>query len=93
MEAAPQNKSSNPNQVYAGIGKNLLCFAIDVSFQCNYDGYIGLFAKKNKNEEYYRKLWAIQSMYSIPPYYYFPTDKSAKLIKNYLPGGVRWCHG
>ncbi|MFD1037081.1 hypothetical protein ACFQ3N_01390 [Virgibacillus byunsanensis] len=91
MEAAPQNKFSNPNQTYAGIGKNLLCFAVELSFQLNYEGYIGLFAKRNQNEDYYRKLGAIQSRFNFTPYYFFPTNKSAELHNRYLPGGVQWC--
>lgn len=91
MESAPHNKYSHSNQLYSGIGKNLLCFAIDLSFQLNYEGYIGFYAKKNQNEDYYKKLGAIRSRFGIPPYYYFPTSRSIRLLNEYLPGGVHWC--
>lgn len=48
MEAAPHNKYSNPNQTHTGIGKSLLCLAMDLSFQLKYEGFIGLFAKRTK---------------------------------------------
>lgn len=91
METAPSNKYNNRNQTYAGVGKDLLCFAIDLSFQLNYEGFVGLFAKINQNEKYYKKLGAFQSRIGLPPYYYFPTKNSAILLNQYMPGGVQWC--
>lgn len=91
MEAAPVNRLDHPNRKYTGVGKNLLCFAIHQSFELGYDGYIGLSAKRNFNDMYYLKLGAIQARGGVPPYFYFPTRSSIKLVQDYMPGGVQWC--
>lgn len=80
MGAASINRLVNPKQKYTGIGKNLLGFAIPQSFELGYEGYIGLSAKKYFNDSYYLKLGAIQARGGIPPYFYFPTDVSIKLL-------------
>ena len=93
MESAPHNQFNQPNQQYAAVGKNLLCFAMDYSLSIpTFEGFIGLVAKKNNNEEYYTKLQAEISNYiDGKPYYFFETSISKSLVKQYLPGGVTIC--
>ncbi|WML41557.1 hypothetical protein RCG19_07875 [Neobacillus sp. OS1-2] len=93
MESAPHNQFNYPNQQYAAVGKNLLSFAMTYSLSIpSFEGFVGLMAKKNYNEEYYTKLQAEISNYiDGRPYYYFETSFSNSLAKHYLPGGVTIC--
>ncbi|QQZ08509.1 hypothetical protein [Heyndrickxia vini] len=93
MESAPQNKRDFPKRKYAYSGNHLLCFAMDYSFTLEFEGYVGLFAKKNYNEEYYRdKLGATLASYQEGrPFYFFDTDKSEGLLRSHFVGGVTIC--
>lgn len=93
MEAAPHNQYNHPDQKYSEVGKHLLAFAMNHSLSFpEFEGFVGLFAKKNYNEKYYTKLQAEVSNYiDGKPYFYFDTNASKSLVKQYLPGGVTIC--
>lgn len=91
MEAAPHNRTTHEHPKYAGVGKNLLCFAINFSVDAGFEGFIGLSPKKNTNEKYYQTLGAKQARSGVPPYYYFDTSRSSHLLNKYMPGGVQLC--
>jgi hypothetical protein len=93
MEAAPHNQYNRSNRQYGGVGKTLLAFAMNYSLSFpEFEGYVGLMAKKNYNEEYYKNLQArISSYIEGKPYYYFDTSVSESIVRHYLPGGVTIC--
>ncbi len=93
MESAPHNQFNKPNQQYAAIGKNLISFAMAYSLSIpEFEGFVGLEAKKNHNEVYYKDLKAVISNYiDGKPYYYFETSISKSHLKKYSPGGVNLC--
>ena len=92
METSPQNQYNHPKRRYAGVGKNLLCFAMYHSFLIEYDGFVGLYAKKNYNEKYYQAIGGICTHESEGrPFYTFFPDKSRNLIKSHMAGGVTIC--
>jgi hypothetical protein len=79
MEAAPHNRYYAEDRQYKGVGKNLLCFAMHHSLQFfeDFEGYVGLTANKNYNEEYYQNIDAIfANEVEGRPYYFFETDIS-----------------
>ncbi|MDQ0859828.1 hypothetical protein [Bacillus sp. V2I10] len=93
MESAPHNKFQSSKQVYSSVGKNLLAFAMCVSFSYKeFEGYVGLYAKLNYNELYYSKLKAnLANYHQGRPYMYFDTEASQELVSKYMPGGYRLC--
>ncbi|MGD6900480.1 hypothetical protein [Bacillus infantis] len=94
MEAAPYNQFNNPHQEYASVGKVLLAFAMNYSLNIQrFEGYVGLEAKRNYNEDFYLKLNAqLANLINGKPYYFFSdTDGSINHLKKYLPGGVNIC--
>lgn len=94
MESAPHNRYDAEDRRYKGVGKSLLCFAMHHSLQyyVDFEGYVGLTAKKNYNEEFYQNLNAIfANEINGRPYYFFETDISRSLTQTYMPGGVPTC--
>ncbi|WP_391116870.1 hypothetical protein [Psychrobacillus sp. L3] len=94
MESSPHNKFNQSQRRYAGVGKNLLCFAIDRSFTEGFEGFVGLYAKKNHNEKYYQKLKAKCTHVDKDtgkPFYTFYPNESHILINDHFAGGVKIC--
>lgn len=92
MESSPQNRYSHSNRNYIGVGKNLLCFSVHYSFLVGFQGFVGLYAKRNYNEKYFQDLEGICTHEEDgKPFYAFFPDKSKELINRHMVGGIVIC--
>jgi hypothetical protein len=94
MESAPNSQwDANPRK-YQYIGSHLLGFAMNYSLMRfdDFEGFVGLFAKKNYNEQFYQKLnGKIANFLDGRPYYFFDTEVSRHYVQHFFPGGVQLC--